>query len=68
MKLTYRQQQVLDYVKRVKVCSSGNDGSVLRALEKKGFVLRHHNNAPGYTWYTWTLANQSQSSDIEVSK
>jgi hypothetical protein len=56
IKLTERQQEVLDYVRRCGPVGSGYDGSVLRVLAKKGLVNQHHNQAPGYVYYTWTVA------------
>ena len=59
IKLTERQQQVLDDLRRInEPVGSGYDGSVLRALAKKGLVIQHHNSAPGYIYYTWTLATK----------
>lgn len=55
-KLTDRQKDVLEYVRSSGPVGSGCDGSVLRALEAKGLVIRHHNSAPGYVYYTWTVA------------
>ena len=55
-KLTERQQRVLNDMRLIgEPVLSCYDGSVLRALEKKGLVTRHHNSAPGYIYYTWTL-------------
>jgi len=55
-KLTPRQCEVLDYVKCCGPVGSGSDGSILRALAKKGLVVMHYNQAPGYVYYTWTVA------------
>lgn len=54
--LTSRQQEVLDFLAQIGgPCESGSDGSVLRTLARKGLVTQHHNTAPGYVYYTWTL-------------
>lgn len=56
-KLTERQQQVLNDMRLIgEPVVSGYDGSVLRALAKKGLVIKHYNQAPGYVYYTWTVA------------
>jgi hypothetical protein len=57
-KLTDRQQQVLDDLRKYGPTGSGSDGSVLRALAKKGLVSQHFNQAPGYTYYTWTATEE----------
>ena len=46
---------MLQYVRTAKVVGSGYDGSILRALARKGLVTQCHNTAPGYVYYTWTL-------------
>ena len=58
--LTERQKDVLEYVRSSKVVSSGSNGSVLRALAKRGLVDQHHNSAPGYVYYTWTLSEEGK--------
>lgn len=60
MKLTPRQTSVLEYLKAAQVISSDHNGSVLRTLESKGLVGRHHNSAPGYVYYTWTLTEKGK--------
>jgi hypothetical protein len=57
MKLTTRQAEVLDYVRRSGPVGSGSEGSILHALARKGLVVQHFNSAPGYVYYTWTAAS-----------
>ena len=57
LNLTDRQIEVLSDLKLRRVIGSDRDGSILRALEKKSLVLRHHNQFPGYVAYTWTLTD-----------
>lgn len=59
-KLTERQQQVLAYLRSAGCITSGQDGSVLRALARKGLVVQHSNTAPGYVYYTWTAKAKGQ--------
>ena len=58
MKLTERQRAVLAHLRAVGCTGSGHDGSVLRALERKGLARQSHNSAPGYVYYTWSLTEQ----------
>lgn len=51
--LTDRQRELLEHVCRFRPVSTGDDGSVLRALEKRGLVYRSHNGCPGGFYYTW---------------
>ena len=59
-RLTLRQVSVVDDLRISLVMSSGVLGSVLKALEAKGIARRHHNSAPGYIYYTWTLTERGK--------
>jgi hypothetical protein len=61
MKLTARQREVLAYLQWARTVRSSSDGSILRALAKKGLVMQHHNTAPGYVYYTWTLTEAGRA-------
>lgn len=61
-KLTERQRGVLGaMLRRKEPVGSENSGSVLHALHLKGLVRVHHNSAPGYTFYTWTLTDEGRA-------
>jgi DNA-binding PadR family transcriptional regulator len=61
VKLTTRQIEVLLSLSQFTVAGSGTDGSVLHSLARKGLVIQHHNSAPGYVYYTWTLSAAGKS-------
>jgi hypothetical protein len=57
LKLTERQQWMIDQLRKIGGPIVTNyDGAVLRALEKKGLVVRHQNQGSGDAYLTWTLA------------
>ena len=63
MKLTLRQFEVLQNVKRSGVVSSGSDGSVLEALEKKDLVIRNSFSQGQNVYYHWSLADKAVQID-----
>lgn len=66
MKITLRQLEVLNHLKECGVSGSDSEGSVLRSLESKGLVLRHHNSAPGHTFFTWTVTDLAKSETFTI--
>ena len=54
IRLTPRQLEVLEHVRELGIVNSGDCGSVLEALRRKGLVIQHINNYPGYIAYMWT--------------
>ena len=69
MRLTERQRDVLRHLSYAGVTGSGYDGSVLHALAAKKLVMQHHNQAPGYVYYTWTLtdAGKAAAQELKIS-
>jgi hypothetical protein len=69
MRLTARQIEVLAFLDQIRAAvESGHDGSVLRALARKGLVIQHHNSAPGYVYYTWTLTEAGKQINQDIGR
>ncbi len=58
--LTTRQRATLEYLCTSQPVRTGDDGSVLAALEAKGYVTRHHFSQGQSTYYTWTLTDEGR--------
>lgn len=58
--LTVRQIVVLDELRISLVMRSGTNGAILRALERRGYVISHSFSEGQNTYYTWTLTEQGK--------
>ena len=61
MKITPRQAEIMVYLKECGALRSGSEGSIFRALKRKGLVLQHFNRGGGNSiYYTWTLSRDGR--------